>query len=302
VTESRWEKWKRGWWILPAVALAGLLPVLTASAQNVPAKAPEAPSPAPLVGVVVASHALDLTARVEGRMREFKVHLGERVTAGQVLAALEVEPFQLEVSARKANLHAAEAEMQRNEVLLQQARERLTREQRIRDFTAAEALETAGHDVALAAANLAIAQSRLTEAQVRLELAVRDLDGALVRAPFAGFITERYLSPGGLVGRSTPLVRLVSEELRLRFAVPEAFAPRVRKGLQVRVRLPVLGATLDAQVESLAPEVDPATRHQKAEARLIIPEALRDQVAVGLLADISLPSHSAPAASAQQKP
>jgi hypothetical protein len=32
--------------------------------------------------------------------------------------------------------------------------------------------------------------------------------------------------------------------------------------------------------------VDAASRHQKAEAKLIIPDGLRDQVAVGLLAEV----------------
>lgn len=248
----------------------------------------------------MASQALDLTARVEGRIRELKVRLGERVSVGQVLVDLELEPLQLEVAARKANFQAVEAELQRGQVLLNQSRHQLEREKRVSKYTAAEELDAAQNEVALATANLAITEARRAEAKTRLDLAIRDLESARIRAPFTGRITERYQSPGMLVGRATPLVRLISEELRLRFAVPEALAPTVHRGLAVRVRLPALGETLEAQVDSLAPEVDPATRHQKAEARLIIPEALREKVAVGLLAEVVLPAPAA--ASARGEP
>lgn len=274
------------WWVLPALVLMGPLLARGETAKEV---AVTAPSSASMVGVVVASQSVAITARVQGRLKELKVDLGDKVAMGQALLLLEQEPFQLEVAARQAHVQAVVADLQRQEVLLAQARQRLAREQRIRDFTAAEALETAENDVALAAANLAIGQAKRSEAQARLALALRDLESATVRAPFAGFITERYQSPGAQVGLGTPLMRLVSDELRLRFAIPEAAAPSVRKGLQVSVYLPVLGATLEAQVENVAPEVDTATRHQKAEARLLIPEALRAKVAVGLLAEVSLP-------------
>jgi hypothetical protein len=59
------------------------------------------------------------------------------------------------------------------------------------------------------------------------------------------------------------------------------------------VLLPALGLKLEGKVESVAPEVDAASRHQKAEAKLTIPETLRDRVAVGLLAEVT-PSPSPP--------
>ncbi len=242
----------------------------------------------PLVGVVVARHALDLTAQQDGRLQVLKVNLGDRVTSGQVLAQLELEPLQLEVAARQAQLQAAQAEVRRTELLQLQAQQRLKREQRIQAFTAAEAVETAETEVALAKVNVELAQARRAEAKAVLDAANRNLELAKLRAPFAGRVTELYQVPGVTVGRATPVLRLVSEELKLRFAVPEHVAPRLRLGAPVRVHLPALGLTLDGEVDSLAPEVDVSSRHQKAEAKLRLDGALRDRLATGLLADVEL--------------
>ncbi|WP_426749385.1 efflux RND transporter periplasmic adaptor subunit [Myxococcus sp. Y35] len=241
-----------------------------------------------LVGVVVAHHSLDMTSQQSGRLQVLKVRLGERVEAGQVVAQLELEPLQLETAVRKAQLQAAQAEVSRTELLLVQAQQRLKREQSIREFTAAEAVESAETDVALAKVNVEVAQARRAEAKALLDAASRNLETAMLRAPFAGRVTELYQAPGVMVGPATAILRLVSEELRLRFAVPEHLATSVRAGTRIQVRLPALGMTLTGAVDSLAPEVDPASRHQKAEARLFLEGAQREQLATGLLAEVEL--------------
>ncbi|WP_163782876.1 efflux RND transporter periplasmic adaptor subunit [Myxococcus vastator] len=251
-----------------------------------------------LVGVVVARYTLDLTSQQDGRLQGLEARLGERVTSGQVVARLELEPLQLEAAARQAQQQAAQAEVSRTELLLLQAQQRLKREQRIRQFTAAEVMETAETEVALAKVNVELAQARRAEAQALLDAARRNVEQARIRAPFAGRVTELYLVPGVIVGRATPILRLVSEELKLRFAVPEHLSPSVRSGTPVRVHLPALGLTLKGQVDSLAPEVDPSSRHQKAEAKLLIDAEVRERLATGLLAEVEL----APAAVSKSAP
>jgi RND family efflux transporter MFP subunit len=260
-----------------------------------PARASEASSPAltasppgALVGVVVASRTLDLAPKVEGRMEVLKVRLGERVSAGQEVAVLELEPFELELAARLANLKAAEADQAKNNLLLTQAQQRLEREKRIREYSAAEALETAETAVALALADLDLAKARTAEAKARYDLAASNLANARVRAPFSGVVSEVLLQPGVLVGRTTPLLRLVSDELRLRFAVPAAQSGNVRPGTEVRVRLEALDVTVTGTVDSISPELDPASRHLRAEAKLNVPAAQRGRIPTGLLAQVEL--------------
>ncbi|RKH42309.1 efflux RND transporter periplasmic adaptor subunit [Corallococcus sp. AB050B] len=280
---------RRAWaWVTTGVLLLGPGGALAAPPGEAQEPARVLTAPRPLLGVVVASQVLDVVSEVEGRLSEVKARLGDRVEAGQVLATLDPEPLKLELSARQANARAAEAEHERASLLLTQAKQKLQREQRIRAYSAAEALEAAESTVALAEADRTLAQARLSEARTRLAQAERDVAQARIRAPFTGIITEQYLTPGMRVGRATPLLRVVSDDLRLRFAVPETLAPSVRPGLPVRVRLAAVDAELVGTVERVAPEVDPASRHQKAEAVLTVPDALRARLSSGLLAEVFL--------------
>ncbi|WIG95363.1 efflux RND transporter periplasmic adaptor subunit [Myxococcus sp. SDU36] len=284
-------------WAVGAALLCGPLAHAAAPTSEAPASK-RVSSEDSLVGVVVARYTLDLTSQQDGRLQGLEARLGERVTSGQVVARLELEPLQLEAAARQAQQQAAQAEVSRTELLLLQAQQRLKREQRIRQFTAAEVMETAETEVALAKVNVELAQARRAEAQALLDAARRNVEQARIRAPFAGRVTELYLVPGVIVGRATPILRLVSEELKLRFAVPEHLSPSVRSGTSVRVHLPALGLTLKGQVDSLAPEVDPSSRHQKAEAKLLIDAEVRERLATGLLAEVEL----APAAVSKSAP
>jgi hypothetical protein len=70
--------------------------------------------------------------------------------------------------------------------------------------------------------------------------------------------------------------------------VPERLAPGLRVGATVRVRLSAVGEELTGTVDRLSPEVDPASRHQKAEALLQVPERLKGRLSTGLLAEVFL--------------
>jgi RND family efflux transporter MFP subunit len=254
------------------------------------------------VGVVVASQFLDLVPRVEGRLEVLKVRLGERVSAGQELALVELQPLELELAARQANVQAAEAEHSRSTILLTQAQQRLEREQRIREYSAAEVLEQARNQVALALVEVELAKARVAEARARLDLAASNLANARLRAPFAGVVSEIFLQPGNLVGRTTPIVRLVSQELRLRFAVPPPLAGTLHTGTEVHARLESLDVTLTGSVDSISPELDPASRHLRAEARLSIPPAWRGRIPSGVLAQVELRPASRSGQSTRNEP
>ncbi|WXH27473.1 Macrolide export protein MacA [Myxococcus stipitatus] len=245
-----------------------------------------------LVGVVSATRSLDVLPQIEGRLEQLKVRLGDRVEAGQVLAQLDARTHQLELTARQARLKAAEAEHSRFVILLEQARQLLVREQRIREHSAAEALEKAEHGVALASADVDLAKARLVEAQAQVSLALESLEYTRIRAPFTGVVSEEYLQPGMMTGASIPIVRLVGEERLLRFAIPESLVSSVRGGQAVQVRIDG-AAPLQGVVERLSPELDATSRHLKAEARLTIPPELRGRLPIGAIVPVELGSSSA---------
>ena len=251
-----------------------------------------------LTGVVGASRAVDLLPQEEGRLERLQVRLGERVEAGQVVALLDDRTRRLELAARQAQLAAAEVERTRCTLLLRQARQQLVREQRLRDYSAAEQVEKAEHAVALAATDVELARARASAVRAEVALAQEHLARAEVRAPFAGTVSEEYLQPGMMANGTTPILRLVGEERMLRLAIPEALAGLLRQGDPLRVRL---GDTLlvPGTLERLSPELDAVSRHLKAEARLELPPEARALLPVGLVVPVELgeappPSPGAP--------
>jgi len=271
--------------LIAGSALAGEVP-RTPSAPGAAPAGVRASSPA-LVGVVSATQALDVFPQVEGRLDTLKVHLGEHVEAGQLLASLDTRTRQWELASRQAQLRAAEAEHRRCLLLLEQARASLERQRRVREFTAAEEYEKALHAVSLAEADVALAKARIGSARAETSLSRENLDQASIRAPFGGVVSEEYLQPGMVAGRTTPIVRLVSEERLLRFAIPEAWVGTIRPGHEVWVRagglLPLRGV-----VERISPELDATSRQLKAEARLELSERAREVLPLGAVVPVEL--------------
>lgn len=266
-----------------AIILVGLLAGSVPAREALPgseAQAPSARTAPPLVGVVSAARALDLLPRSEGRVEELKVHLGERVEEGQLVARLETRTLELTARSRQAQLQASEAEHLRCTLLLQQARRQLARTEAVRDYTAAEELEKAQHAVALARADVALALARLDSARAEVALAKELLERAWLRAPFGGVVAEEYLQPGMTAGPGTPVVRLVGDERLLRFAIPEAWVGFIRPGHEVRVRAGGV-LTLRGVVERVSPELDATSRQLKAEARLELPAEAREALPIG---------------------
>ncbi|WP_375769965.1 efflux RND transporter periplasmic adaptor subunit [Archangium gephyra] len=278
-------RWTLALWLLVARQV---------SAASPPSEAREAAREELLVGVVASSQSLDLAPLIDGRLEQVKVNLGERVQVGQVVASLESRMYQLELSMRQANLKAADAEHARALLLLEQAKKKLQREQKIRDLTAAEDVEKAENEVQLATVNVDMAKAKLAEAQAQAAIATENVEQTRIRAPFTGTVSELYLQPGTLVNRATPVLRLVREELRLRFAIPEALATTIRQGTEVRVWVKGLGTPVQGVVDRLSPELDPTSRHLRAEARLVISEAMRGRLPIGMVVDVGVVSKASP--------
>ena len=178
-----------------------------------------------LSGVVQPVDQSELSFEVAGRVESVAVDLGDRVSAGDVLAQLDPRPFELQV--RKAEAAVKESEARR-------WRQRA-------DFERAEALYAASaasrSELDRARASFESAESRVRAARAELSLARRDLGHATLTAPFDGVISIKEVDRYVEVSAGAPVFELDSESrFEIVVGVPDRLIDRLRPGQTAAVQ------------------------------------------------------------------
>jgi len=142
----------------------------------------------------------ELRAAVSGRVTDVLASslAGERIEAGTTLITIENSRY-------VAELAAAELALKEARLALWQAKNAA--------HVARKEYEASGrkppNDLALRLPQLDIAKSSVASAEARVSAAKRQVEDAVVTAPFSSFVTERFVSPGQTVNPGERLVKLV---------------------------------------------------------------------------------------------
>lgn len=163
-------------------------------------------------GWIEAVNQADVYSRVEGIVAEVTVSQGEYVEAGAELVRLQQDISRL-------SLLVAEAKLAQSKALLQKARGRLARIER---------LSTSGtaSDVTLdeARTELLLAEAETKSNTAELELVRTALNDTVIRAPISGYVEDPRVRVGALLEFSSgdpPLFQLVDiDPLRVVYEVP----------------------------------------------------------------------------------
>lgn len=206
--------------------LAGIVilsPVLTHGESTLPfdttmAEMAQAPRERIFDGTVEAANRATMSAQTSGRIAEVYFDVDDYVEAGEAL----VRFTNLEQQAALASAEAALSEAV--------ARQKQSDE----DFRRVEGLFNSGssskreYDQATAARDAATA--RVAAARSAIATAEQQLEYTLVRAPYAGIVTERFVEVGESIAVGQPLMSGLSlESLRVVVDIPQHVAARVRE-------------------------------------------------------------------------
>jgi len=200
-------------------------------------------------GTLSADREARLRAEMSGAVLATMVEQGERVNEGTVLGRID------DASVRDAALSARSAVAQAT-----MAAEQATREwQRAKTLVAAGAI--AERDVESAdRANLG-AQAQLADAKARLSSAEKMLRNTVIKAPFAGVVAERAVSPGDIVSPGSPMFTVIDpKSLRVAASVPASALEDVRVGSPVVFTVNGSDRALEGRVLRVSPVVDPQTK------------------------------------------
>jgi RND family efflux transporter MFP subunit len=205
------------------------------SGSVVEASAEEVPILVEATGRVASTREVVLSTKVQGTIETLSVREGSVVQAGQTLMTLDNRHL-------LAQAAAADAE-------LENARDRLARMEKLfaEESVAKQELENAQRAYKVAAA-------------AREGLAVQ-LSYTVVKAPFAGVVTEKKVEVGELASPGLPLLKVEDvTRLRLEATVPESDLKAVNVGDKVPVLVDAVGVEpLQGSVARVLPTGDPST-------------------------------------------
>jgi RND family efflux transporter MFP subunit len=226
-----------------------------------------------LVGSLRAEEQADISPRVNGRVDAVYVDIGDRVEAGDILAQIEDDQLDEQLSQSEAALEVNRAVVQQRELELRNQELIFERARGLHEsgLTSSEQLEQAQtrYDVARAQLNLARAQLLQAEAGLR-ELEIRQ-QRMRIEAPMPGYIGRRFVDPGALVNSNTPIVTVVKlDTLKLVAAVTERDISKVAQGAIGTVYVDALpGERFEGRVARISPLLDPQTR--TAQVEVVVP-------------------------------
>lgn len=245
------------------------------SVQTEPVTVIDVPVTLRLTGTLRGDRETDLAANVNGRVNATSVERGEQIKPGQVLA---------KVDTRAAALSAADARAQVESIRAQadQASAECERYEQLKARGAISDLEY----------QQKITQCRtlplnVQAASARAALAAQNVGDGVIRAPFSGVVTERYVEVGQYVRQDSRVATIVSlDPLRLQVTVPEAEVANVKSGAQVAFSVASYpGRRFTGELRFISGALRSTTRDLVAEAVVSNPERL---LLPGMFADVEL--------------
>jgi RND family efflux transporter MFP subunit len=217
-------------------------------------------------------HDLRLAFPTSGRIDSIAVRLGERVTAGALLATLDDADLAAEEGLLRLRAGSA-VEVEAALMAFELADDRLCRIREAGDGGGATPIEIndAQREASRLQKELELAHQRRREAACELARVEALRSKQRLVAPFDGVVEELVLEAGGAVDELAPLLRVVDERvLRVEVAVPVEHTLQLRPGQAITVwYAPELGAAPQrAVVTAVAAVADAASRTRLIHAEM----------------------------------
>lgn len=215
-----------------------------------------------LTGELKGTREADLAANANGKVIRTLVERGALVKAGQPLAILDTRAAALNLAEARASAESAAAAAENERINCE-------RFSKLAQQGAISQAEYDSHSIRCQTSNLAASAAR-----ARAAMAGQYVGDAVIRAPFAGSVAERYVDVGEFVRADSRVATLVDlSSMRLEFTVPETKIAAARPG--AKVRFSVAGypnKQFGGTVKYVSAQVRPTTRDVVAEAVVDAPD------------------------------
>lgn len=231
--------------------------------------------------------------KLPGRLERVLVDIGDRVTAGQVIATIDKRELDAQVDAAVAAVAVADAAVENAEAGFANAKSEHVRAKALFESGAIprqrlEAAETADR---AGTAQRNLAKANLAQAQASLRHAREIQRDATLVAPVTGFVVERNYDAGAIPGDLPVVVVADLRQLKLEAGVSELEAGRLKTGLPASVSVQAKpGERFSGQLAAIAPEVDAQNRHFQIDVRV---DNSKNALLAGMYATARIVLHAA---------
>ena len=196
------------------------------------------------VGTLRADETVMIRPEIAGRVATIHFREGQTVNAGDPLVTLDQDEYKAQLAGSAAQVGLEESSYRRLQDL---DRKNLTSQQ-----------------------NLDEAKAKLDASRAQQELNRVRLDKTVIRAPFAGTVGLRLVSPGAYVKPGDDIANLESlGAMKLDFRVPETYLARLATGQSLAARVDAWpDQDFEGTIYAIDPALDPETRTVLLRARL----------------------------------
>lgn len=175
--------------------------------------------------------------QVSGRIKALYADYNSPVTAGQLVAEIDPEPFEAQLEQARANLLSARAGLQQAKVTLEEAERNLARSRKLfadsvigqSEFDAVETKRD------VAKSSLGVARAQVVQSEAAYKYAETNLKYTRIYSPVDGIVISRDVDVGQTVAATfqTPTLFTIAEDLKkmqINTNVDEADIGKIREG------------------------------------------------------------------------
>jgi membrane fusion protein (multidrug efflux system) len=247
-----------------------------------------------LPGSLVASRQAMINARATGYVHRWRVDIGDRVRAGEVLADLDTPELDQQLQQARATLKQQEAALEQAAANRDFAKVTASRQDLLlgQGLVAKQDADQADAQFKVGEANVHAGEANVAAAQANVRQLSQLVSFGHVVAPFDGRITQRNVDVGSLViaggaAGSVPLFRIEAiDPIRVFVQVPQAFASSVKDAEAAGVSIrQIPGRVFEGRVTRTAGTLDPALRTLNVEIDIPNPNG---ELLGGMYAEVTI--------------
>jgi HlyD family secretion protein len=184
---------------------------------------------------------VEVGSQVSGKIAKLNVDYNSKVEKGQILAELDLSPFESRVNQSKANYLSAQASLEKAKVTLDNLQKQYERARSLaeKNLISPEEKDIAEANYLGAKTDLQRAEASVEQAKSQLESSQLDLSYAIIRSPIDGIVISRNMNIGQTVQASfqAPKIFEIANDLskmQVECDVDEADVGRIQEGQKVR--------------------------------------------------------------------